>query len=433
LLRRGLALVLLAAAAGGCWLGDPEPARGPRLLLVTIDTLRADHVGSYGGAIPTPTLDRLGRDGAVLLDACTPTPSTGPAHASLWTGLHPWRHGVLDNAVPLAAGVPTVAEAARTAGIATGAFVSSYVLHERFGLGRGFETYHFEPSETYAWRGRQRGAFWTRGARTTDAAIEWLRRHRDQPFLLWVHYFDPHAPYEAPPGFERPPSERVPVAGKSLPPGVPSFARLADLIRGYRGEVVYVDAELARLVAALRDLGLLDATAVVVTSDHGEGLGDHGLLEHGENLFDELVRVPLVVRAPGIARGQRLGGAVQLEDVAPTALELLGLPAPAGLDGRSLAPWLRGEASGSPRAAALGRRKPYRGRPDLFYVRSDGRKWIGSLGAVGTSYRLADDPREARGELAPAPEALASAADSPAPEAAGPLDPETRQALQALG
>jgi arylsulfatase A-like enzyme len=329
--------------------------------------------------------------------------------------------------------VPTVAESAHAAGIATGAFVSSYVLHERFGLDRGFETYHFEPSETYAWRGRQRGAFWTRAAPTTDAAIEWLRRHRERPFLLWVHYFDPHAPYEAPPGFARPSTERVPVAGKTLPPGVPSFARLADLIRGYRGEVVYVDAELARLVAALRDLGLLDATAVVVTSDHGEGLGDHGLLEHGENLFDELVRVPLVVRAPGIARGQRLAGAVQLEDLAPTALELLGLPAPAGIDGRSLAPWLRGETADSPRTAAVGRRKPYPGRPDLFYARSEGRKWIGSLGAAGTSYRLADDPREARGEPSPAPEALAVVSAAQAPEAGAPLDAETRQALEALG
>jgi arylsulfatase A-like enzyme len=331
--------------------------------------------------------------------------------------------------------MPTVAQAAREAGLATAAFVSSYVLHERFGLARGFETYRFEPTEQYVWRGKKRDAFWTRGSHTTDAALAWLRSHRERPFLLWVHYFDPHAPYEAPPGFERPATEPVPLAGKTLPRGVPSFAHLVDILRAYRGEVLYVDAELGRLVDGLRELGLLDQTALVVVADHGEGLGDHGVLEHGEDLFDELVRVPLVVRAAGVPAGRRLGGAAQLEDLAPTALELLGPPVPAGLDGRSLLTWLRGAADASPRTAAIGRRKPYRGRPDLFFARYDGLKWIGAAEGGGSEYRLADDPAEERGSPAEPPAVLADVlVASHEPAASAPaIDAETRRALEALG
>ncbi|MCX5737227.1 MAG: sulfatase-like hydrolase/transferase [Proteobacteria bacterium] len=218
---RGLSVpvVLIAAAVAALGCG-PTGARSqppPRVLIVTIDTLRADHVGAYGGPVPTPAIDGVATAGALLLDACTPTPSTGPAHASLWTGLHPWRHGVLDNAVPLGADVPTIGEVAQKAGVATAAFVSSYMLAPRFGLSRGFDTYHFEASESYLWRGRDQKAFWTRADATTDAALGWLHDHRRGPFLLWVHYFDPHAPYTPPPGFERPIGERVSLDGKSLP------------------------------------------------------------------------------------------------------------------------------------------------------------------------------------------------------------------------
>ena len=429
-----VALILAAVAALGCGptgVGSPPP----RVLIVTIDTLRADHVGAYGGPVPTPTIDGVATAGALLLDACTPTPSTGPAHASLWTGLHPWRHGVLDNAVPLGADVPTVGEVAQRAGIATAAFVSSYMLAPRFGFARGFETYHFEASESYFWRGRDQKAFWTRADATTDAALGWLRDHRRGPFLLWVHYFDPHAPYTPPPGFERPPGERVSLDGKSLPPGVPSFAHLADSIRGYRGDVAYTDAQLSRLLEGLRALELFDSTTIVVTSDHGEGLGDHGLLEHGENLFEELVHIPLAVRGPGIAPGRRLAGSAQLEDLAPTALELLNVPVPSGLDGISLLPWLRGAVADSPRGAGVGRRKPYPGEPDLFFARRDGRKWIGPLGGPGREFRLDRDPHENGGEDAGAPaeitaiESVARARAAAAPQ----LDSESRRALEALG
>ncbi len=432
--RVALLSVALVSALGCGATGDGSPP--PRgVLIVTVDTLRADHVGAYGGPIPTPAIDGVANAGALLLDAFTPTPSTGPAHASLFTGLHPWRHGVLDNAVPLGAEVPIISEQVQQAGIATAAFVSSYVLASRFGLARGFETFHFEPGEKYLWRGRDRERFWTRANATTDAALGWLRDHRRESFLVWVHYFDPHAPYEPPPGFERPIGEPVSLAGKVLPPGVPSFARLTDAIRGYRGDVAYTDAQLMRLLDGLRALDLSDSTTVVVTSDHGEGLGDHALLEHGENLFEELVRIPLVVRGPGIAPGRRLSGAVQLEDLAPTTLALLELPIPPDLDGVSLVPWLRGAVAESPRVAVVGRRKPYPREPDLFFAFRAGRKWIGPLDGPGRAYRLDLDPHEDGGEEAAAPAEI-SAVESAArarSAAAPTLDAESRRALEALG
>jgi arylsulfatase A-like enzyme len=406
-----------------------EPGR--RVLLVTVDTLRADHVGVYGGPVPTPAIDAIAYAGVTVADAFTPTPSTLPAHASLLTGLHPWRHGVLDNAVPLPAGVPTVAERAQAAGLATAAFVSSYILHERFGLARGFAEYRFEPGEAYVWRGRRHDAFWTLGAITTGAALAWLRERAHEPFFLWVHYFDPHHPYEPPPGYERPRSEPAPVTGKQLPDELETFDALATALRGYRGEVAYADAQVGRLVDGLRALGILDATAVVLTADHGEGLGDHGELQHGRTLFEELVRVPLVIRAPGLPAGARVDGPVQLEDLAPTLLELLGLEVPGGLDGRSLLPWLRGEAP-APRETVLGRRKPYPGEPDLFFVRRAATKWIGDADGEGLGYRLEADPREQQGAPLPAPAELGPAlrGGEPAPPL---LDAESRRALEALG
>jgi hypothetical protein len=192
----------------------------------------------------------------------------------------------------------------------------------------------------------------------------------------------------------------VSLEGKTLPPGVAGEEELRALNRAYRGEVAYVDAQIHALVEGLRQADLLEGTAIVVTSDHGEGLGDHGHLEHGHNLFDELVRVPLIVRAPGIPAGRALRGDVQLEDLGPTLLSLLGLAAPPDvrLDGRDLLSWLRGEAPASPRAAVVGRRKPYANEADLFYARQWPEKWIGPLAAPGGRFALeADSTRGAAG------------------------------------
>ncbi len=427
-----LLVVSILAACGRS--GAPQPSL-ESLLLVTVDTLRADHVGAYGGPVPTPAMDELAREGVLVEGACTPTPSTGPAHVSLLTGLYPWKHGVLANAVPFdAADLPNLAALADDAGLATAAFVSSYVLHRRWGFARGFDTFHFAPTHPFLREGRL-VPFWSRAERATDAALSWLESHRSERFFVWVHYFDPHDPYQPPRGYARPRDEPVDLEGKSLPPGIRSRAQLANLNRRYRGEIAYTDAHVGRLLEGLRRLGLYERTAVILTSDHGEGMGDHGLLGHGQNLFDELVLVPLLIRAPNIEGGRRLVGPAQLEDLMPTALSLLGLAVPDGLDGYDLLPWLRGDTDRSPRDAVLGQRAPFPDKPGLYFERAWPRKWIGELPKGGETFRLDDDPREVRGTRStqvPAAlrEATGGEASTGRPQV---LDEESRRALEALG
>ena len=160
----------------------------------------------------------MAAEGALVERAFTPIPSTGPAHASLMTGLYPWRHGTLRNAVPLDARIPLLAEAAKARGLATAAFVSSYVLDRRFGFHQGFDTYVFEPTERYFWRGQMREAFFSRGEVTAGAAMRWITQHADGPFFVWVHLFDPHTPYDPPPGFAVAPDDPVDRTGKIVPP-----------------------------------------------------------------------------------------------------------------------------------------------------------------------------------------------------------------------
>lgn len=438
--RRGLLVALLglvaSIATSGC---TPEPDRPPTgVLLVLVDTLRADHVGVYGGPVATPEMDRLARDGIWIERAFTPTPTTGPAHASLFTGLHPWRHGVLDNAVALPGGTATLAEGARAAGFATAAFVSSYILDPRFAFDRGFDTYVFEPDQPFRYKGRRHDAFYAAGGATTDRALAWIAAHADEPFFVFVHYFDPHAPYEPPAGFAPQDTQPVDLTGKRVPSTLADAAELASAIRRYRGEVAYVDREIGRLVAELRRLGRIDETAIVVTADHGEGLGDHGHLAHGANLFDELVRVPMIARGPSVRGGRRLEGEAQLEDLKPTLLAWIAMEAEGAIDGIDLLPWWRGERPDSPRREAMGRRQVYRGLPHLFYVARGDERWIGRGAGGGRRYDLATDARAEGGtattELpASLADELSSSAATEARVRPDDLSDETRAALEALG
>jgi choline-sulfatase len=426
--RLGVVALLIAGLAG-CDTGAPTIRNA---VLVSVDTLRADVLGPYGGPIPTPGFDALARQGVVVEGACTPTPSTGPAHASLLTGLHPWHHGILRNAWKLPEELPHLAAIAREGGLQTAAFVSSFVVDARFGFARGFDAYHFEPSQRRPYHGEVIG-FWAPGEETTEAALDWLGEHGSEPFLLWIHYFDPHSPYDGKRGYRSP--EPVDLEGKTLPKDVKSWNHLAGLIEAYRGEVDTVDTQIKRLLRGLRALDLLDTTVLMVTSDHGEGLGDHGWLGHGRNLHDELVVVPLLVRAPGLEGGRRLRGPAQLEDLMPTLLAMLGLPAPDGIDGVDLSPWLRGEVGASPRDAVVGRRADYPEIPALFYQRRWPEKWIGELDTTsGGRYRLDADPREAKASPARIPELLQARVPAAVPAGRQPaLDAETRRALEALG
>jgi choline-sulfatase len=295
------ALVAASAAAA---------AAPPNVVLVTLDTTRADHLGAYGWPhARTPNLDALAQRGTRFERCDTAAPITLPSHATILTGLYPPRHGVRDNSTfTLADRFETVTESLAGAGFDTAAVVSAVVLGRRHGLAQGFRTYDDDlgPGHAGATRVGERPA----GA-TTDAALAALRGLRP-PYFLWVHYFDPHEEY-APPS--------------PWPDGASGPHRLYD------AELAYLDHELGRLLAALsRD------TVVAVVGDHGEMLGDHGEISHGLLLGPGARRVPLLLAGPGVPAGATEPCLTRTADVAPTLLQVAGLRPPAGIDGRSLLP-----------------------------------------------------------------------------------------------
>lgn len=309
-MRAAVLVVVLGTACA-------EPDRPTSALLVTIDTTNVGALGCYGQAAPvTPNLDRLAREGLVYDNARTVAPMTLPSHASMLTGLYPLRHTVRDNGRnPLPASAVTVAELASERGYQTAAFVAAVVLAEPFGLGQGFDTYD-------APRGSQKGAPSERlAADVTERALAWLaQRDPTRPFLLWVHYFDPHAPY-AP---DRDHVDRI-SPERDLP------------FRGYLGEVAQADASIGRLIGVLAANGDLDDTLVMVVADHGEALGAHGEATHSLLVYDATIRVPFLVRYPdGHRAGERSDEPVSVVDVHPTLVDALELDAPDGVDGRSL-------------------------------------------------------------------------------------------------
>ncbi len=313
---------LFAVQGAGCSREQqtaPAPA-ATNVLLITIDTLRADRLGVYGARnVETPNVDRLAREGAWARHATVHVPLTRPSHVSIFTGRYPAEHGIRDNVAPtLAADVPLMAELFERQGFATAAFVSSVVLTRQSGLARGFGYYsdRFEIGEDDA---RFLNTIQKRGDLVTAEAIDWLGSK--SRFFAWVHFYDPHDPYE--------------------PPGRYAV-QYAD--RPYDGEVAWSDELVGRLLTTLRDTQRLDDTLVVVTSDHGEGLGEHGEDVHGYFIYETTLRVPLVVRGPGVAAGTRIDGLTRSVDLFPTLLELAGIrtSVPAS-SGRSLVPALRGE------------------------------------------------------------------------------------------
>ncbi|MBI2838629.1 MAG: sulfatase-like hydrolase/transferase [Acidobacteria bacterium] len=310
--RRRLRFAMAAAVAGLMaavgWVAlrhvPGKPCQRPNIVLITIDTLRADHLGCYGrvGAI-TPTIDEAATQGMRFQHAFAHVPLTLPSHASILTGQLPSQHGVRDNgAFRLSADSPVVSAILAGAGYRTAAFVSGFPLDSRFGLDRGFHIY-----DDHMLRGKPgRLPFVERPAdHTTDAACQWLRQAQ-APFFLWVHYFDPHAPYEPP---------APPQNGESP----------------YDGEIASVDREIARLLASV-DRG---RTVVIITADHGEGLGDHGEDTHGLFIYDTTIRVPLIIVGPGI-RPAVVEEPAMLADIAPTILRLAGAHPPGDFRGRVL-------------------------------------------------------------------------------------------------
>ena len=325
--------LLIAAAAGlgvtalilaGCGVFE---SRDLNVLLISVDTLRQDHLGCYGYEIvKSPNIDRLSEGGYTFDDALASVPLTLPSHSSALTGLYPISHGVRDNTkFRLALEFETLAEVLSGRGYMTGGFVGSFVLDSRYGLDQGFDFYEDDMS-----RGSQ-GSDFMFPERTADlvnaAAMKWFE-DVEEPYFAFVHYYDPHTPYE-PPG-------RLAVT-------------YAD--RPYDGEIEFADTEMGKLLAYLEERGLLDNTLIVFMSDHGEGLGEHSEDAHGVLVYESTLKVPLIIHMPeGAGPGGLMGAparipdTVRLIDIFPTVLDILGIDARSGLDGRSLVPLMKGHS-----------------------------------------------------------------------------------------
>jgi arylsulfatase A-like enzyme/Flp pilus assembly protein TadD len=391
LARRTLPVVLLASVlAAAAWY-----ARGPR---------------------PTTSrpADALGRRGIVFEGARTTAPLTLPAHASILTGLFPPGHGVRLNGVHrLPRAAPTLASLLQSAGYRTGAFVGAYVLDSRFGLDTGFDTYDDEIPKGEAATGSLEAE--RRGDVVASRAIAWVNAlpRDDRPFLLWMHLYDPHAPYA-------PPAEWLAQAKG----------------QAYDGEVAFADAQITALLDALRTAGRDDRTLIVVTGDHGESLGEHGEATHGMLLYEGALRVPLVFAAPGLPHAIRDDPA-SLVDIVPTVLGLLGVAAPAAQDGRDLL--LAGTRAASSEVYAETEYPTAAGCSPLHALVDRRWKYIGGP-AAPELYDLEQDPHEAadlastRRQVVDAmgPRARAVAARATASEQAGP-SAEVADRLRALG
>ena len=374
------ALALATAALAGC--ASPScrlPGRAPaprHLVLVTIDTLRADRLGCYGSRdVETPHLDRIAHEGAMAPEAAVAVPLTRPSHVTIFTGLDPAQHGIRDNVSPsLSPQIPTLATALHDAGFHTAGIVSSVVLSAQSGLSRAFETYS-DRFEMGADDARFLNQVQKRGDGPTAEAIAWLESHREGRLFLWLHLYDPHDPYEPP---------------------EPYASRYAG--RPYDGEVAFSDELVGRLDAALERLQLKNDTLLVVTSDHGEGLGEHGETVHGFFVYQTTLRVPLMLRGRGIPPGTRLAVTARSVDLMPTLLDLLGVKAPDGarFAGRSLARAVRADESPAEEAAYAESLLPllHYGWSDLRTLREGRYKYI--LAPRPELYDLREDSGEFR-------------------------------------
>jgi arylsulfatase A-like enzyme/Tfp pilus assembly protein PilF len=319
-LTRTVALALVISNGVACRNAAPIGTyRDAPVVLISIDTLRADHLPAFGyrnGS--TPDIDRLAADGIVVDELYSHTPLTLPAHASLMTGVLPTHHGVRDNAgFTLGSDVRTLASRFKTAGYATGAAISAYVLRHQTGIATGFD--FFDDRIEIAGSGESLSDTQRDGRITVDALAAWIDRQPSSKIFAFLHLYEPHTPYTPPPSHQ--------------------------LANPYDGEIAYADELVGRLIAKLKSRGWFDNAIVALVSDHGEGLGDHGESEHGIFLYREALHVPGILRLPGGARrGARVAGSAGLVDVAATLLDLAGLDAD-GLDGQTMRSAIDGKAA----------------------------------------------------------------------------------------
>jgi arylsulfatase A-like enzyme len=432
-------------ALAGCGGGAHRPARRPNVVLITLDTTRADRLGAYGYSRRTsPHLDVLARESMLYTSALATSSWTLPAHATLFTGKFTSSHGArydpagplsLANAIEgprswrdyrvrgLAPSETTLAELLRREGYATGAVAGGPWLKKPFGLDQGFDYYDDDEIDTANGRLAED---------VTSAAVRWIERSREKEFLLFLNYYDPHGPYAAPEPF----AHSFLAAGAKLSEGIP---RGDELIARYDAEVLYMDHHIGVLLERLKELRLYDETLIVVTSDHGELLGEHGKIGHGQTLYQEELRIPLFVKHPlGGAAPGRSAATVQLTDVLPLVLRALNLPAPPDIQG-GLPPRI-----GHPLVAEV--YPPPLNSPEGHWraIYDGAFKFLWNSKGVHHLYDLATDPGEKVDLVKRQPQRAAGMEalllryleSLPRPGDAGPpreLDEETRRALRSLG
>jgi len=410
----------------------PEPEPAPRrhdlnVLLITIDTLRADYLSCYGSKIAaTPNIDALAARGVRFAQAIAQVPLTAPSHASILTGAYPQMHKVRDmGGFVLDSKIPTLATITSQAGLDTAAFVGAAVLNRHYGMNRGFEVYADDMKDKTPLKKLPGVVAEVRAEIVMRRALDWLEKRAKQQnasghFFMWVHYYDPHFPYDPPEPFR----SRY---GKNL----------------YAGEVAYADDQVGRLLEGLSQRGLRDKTLVVLLADHGESLGDHGEYTHGVFLYDSTVHVPLIVAGPGVPTGRVVGQQVRSIDVMPTILDFLGLSPGAEAQGVSLLPALvegKGVRSNYCYMETL-YPKTTMGWSELRGMRTD--EWKLIVAPKPELYQSAQDRSESSNLVSKRP-AEADQLQKKVWEVAGPpqslgelkpqpLDEERRRELQALG
>lgn len=446
--RKLVAAGALVALLAGC--RDPT-AEPPNVLLVSIDTLRQDHVSGYGyPRETTPALDRLAARGVLFLDARSTSSWTLPAHASLMTGRYPFEIGVETSDDALGPDVPLLAERFAEAGFTTAGLASHVFLNVSYGFARGFGLYDVVPDR--------------RAAEVTDRALGWLAR-QERPFFLFLHYFDPHWHYDPPEGYaERFAEGRINRTWGRLARLLPFVGPDREIPREgleqlralYDGEIRYTDDELGRLLQGLRTRGELGNTIVAVVSDHGEELEEHGFFGHGGTLYGEAVRIPLILHAPGrLPAGRRVTGQVSLKSLPEALLTLAGLEVPpemrartgllAALDGRLPSSVFVSTSRLGPRRTGVIAGHLKLVTPGSFSVsyalEGGGAQRNQTVQVPGGLFDLSRDPGEHKPLSGEDPAAsglrrllerrLAAAIPAEAPEAV--LSPEDEEALRALG
>jgi choline-sulfatase len=440
---RGLPSALLAlplAFALAC--GSDAPAQRPRaVVLITLDTVRGD-LFDWSDPHTFPAIKRFFADGLRFEQAVTVSPVTGPAHATIFTGLDPIRHRVLSNLVPLREDATTLAERMQVLGYTTAAFVSCSVLERGRGFEQGFDHYDADLARLYAPGHHERPA-----DLTTDRALAWLRSHDTEPFFLWVHYFDAHAPYDPPPA-DRPRGFAELEARPELRPSLPQLRRLhragtpppprtvAYYRALYAGEVAFVDRQIGRLADYLASRPYFDRSVVVLTGDHGEELADHGaFFQHNLSLYDGVMRVPLAIRYAG-AEARRVADQVTHGSIVATLLDLLGEPIPTGIHPSLMI--ADGSASGG---QVMVKEPHFAVRPWGAALRAPPWKYVYWEDGSEELYDLGDDPKETRNVASSEPARVsrlrARVEDHLLPALGSRMTPQldrhTRDALRALG